>query len=271
MKKTTMIVGAIALTGMLVTGCSSSKSNSDPVKEWQKERFNAAQIDAAYKAKRQLDIKDVMYKSQQKPLCAALGAPINALAPVPAALYLKVVMGVDELDAQLDGIELVREMNDRTGKFLSAEDKSKMKDKEWVTEEAVLADWAKKDADEKAQGSKADARKVKYEKCCEAIRNSKTETLIPMIQDIIQVQIPKAMEDVQKTLAQVKADMDAGKIKVEATGLELMAGLKCLAATDGAALLGQLKDTGVGASYWLKLANEAKDIKEKFAAMKNVK
>ena len=267
MKKAMMVAGVTALVGVMITGCGSTKSG-DPVKEWQKDRFNAAQIDAAYKAKRQLDIKDVMYKSQQEPLCAALGVPINALAPVPAAIYLKVVMGVDALDSELDGIDLIREMNDRTGILKSAEEKAKKTD--WETQEAVLADWAKQDEAEKKEGSKADARKVKYEKCCEAIRNSKTETLIPMIQDIIQVQIPKAMEDVQKTLAQVKADLDSGKIKVEATGLALAKGVACFG-KDGTALGGQLTDAGVGAAYWLKLANEAKGYKEAFAALKNVK
>lgn len=271
MKKTMMIAGAVALAGMVVGGCGSTKAKSDPVKDWQKTRFNAAEIKAAYTAKRALNIKDVMYKSKQEPLCAALGVPFNALAPVPAAIYLKVVIGVDELDAQLDGFDLVREMNDRTGKFMSAEDKAKAKkDGEWEKEEAVLSEWDKKDSDEKKQGSQAIARRARYERCCQSIRDSKTETLIPMIQDIIQVQIPNALADVQKTLTQVKSDLDAGKLKVDATGLALVSGIKCMAA-DASALSTQLKDAGVGAAYWLKLANEAKDFKAAFAALKNVK
>ena len=91
---------SLALVGAMITGCVSSGGN--PIAEWQDNRFKAAEI-AAVKEKGKLpQLSDVMYVSLNhgNAKCAALAVPMDAIAPVPAALYLKVVIGVDDTDTK---------------------------------------------------------------------------------------------------------------------------------------------------------------------------
>lgn len=260
MNKIMMVAGAVALAS-LASGCASSGGN--PMLEWQGSRFKAEQINTAKANGKLPQLEDVLYKSLNNGngLCAPLAVPIDAVSPVPAALYLQVVIGVDKMLAAEEGRAAMEEYY----RLLEGRGDD---EKKWTKEE-IFAKWAKDDAarKEKEPNAKSTIEAIKEYKAF--VANSDPDTLIPIINDIINVQIPKALENVQKTIQTVLDDAKSGKLKLEATGLELLGGLKNTG-NDGAALGKQLADTGVGAAYWLKLAMADSDAKKDLSKFDNI-
>lgn len=254
-----MMVATAAMVGAMVTGCATS--GKDPMVEWQDGRFKAQEINAVKAEGKMPQVQDVLYKSLNNGngLCAPLAVPIDAVSPVPAALYLKVVVGVDELMATQAGRNALTEYN-KLAAGNPAEDEAPM------TKEQILAKWEKDLAAAKEKNPEAKSKLDAIKEYQVYLKNANPDTLIPIINDIITVQIPAALENVQKTVQTVLDDAKSGKLKLEATGMELLGGLSNTG-KDGAALGQQLADAGIGAKYWLQLAQSDSDAKKDLAKL----
>lgn len=228
-------LSAIAMSGLMV-GCASSKGPEDPVAAWQADRFKATEIAAANEAARPLKMDDVLYKSTLEQ--EALAAPINALAPVPAAFYLKVVKGVDKMAAEQDGRQIyIGVQND-----LAAGAK-------WEDLKAAMMDPATKNK----QGKTAYESYVAYQKSIAQVDQDKIldTLLMPMLEQL-------AIESAKVAVVVNKIKEDPA-FKVLA-GLELMKAGKNLAA-DGKALGQQFADATAGASLLVDLLKKDKEAK----------
>lgn len=220
-------IAAVAMSGLMV-GCASNSDVENPVAAWQAERSNAAAIAAANEAARPLTLDDVVYKSTiENP---ALAAPINALATVPAALYLQVVTEVDQLAAAQDGRLIYMGVQNDI---------------------AAGAKWE----DLKAQMTPEDlAAYTAYQKSISQVDQQN------VIDTIVMPLIAKLTEESAKvaaTIAAVKADPAFKAL----AGFELIKAGKNLAA-DGSALSGQFADATAGANLWLDLLKKDKAAKE---------
>ena len=258
MNKLIMVAGA-AMFGAIVTGCATT--GKDPKVEWQDNRFKAQEIKAAKAEGKMPQVQDVLYKSLNNGngLCAPLAVPIDAISPVPAALYLKVVVGVDELMATQAGRNALTEYN-KLAAGNPAEDEAPM------TKEQIFAKWEKDLAADREKNPDAKSKLDAIKEYRVYLNNANPDTLIPIINDIINVQIPQALKNVETTIKTVLDDAKSGKLKIEATGLELVGGLSNTS-KDGVALGQQLTDVGIGAKYWLDLALADRDAKNDLAKL----
>lgn len=258
MNKLMMVAGA-AMVGAVVTGCATT--DKDPIADWQDNRFKAAEINAVKSEGKIPQVKDVQYVSLNNgnDLCAALAVPIDAISPVPAALYLKVVTGVDALAATQPGRTALEEYL-RLSKGNEAEGIAPM------SKDEILAKW-KSDFDaRKKEHPDATSKLDDLKEYRVFVSNSDPDTLLPVILDILNVQIPAAMENVSKTVQKVLEDAKSGKLKVEATGLALVNGL-ANTSKDGVALGQQLTDATIGAKHWYDLAKRDSAAKKDLATI----
>lgn len=259
-----MLVASAAMVGAMVTGCATT--GKDPMVEWQDSRFKAQEIKAVKSDGKMPQVQDVLYKSLNNGngLCAPLAVPIDAVSPVPAALYLKVVVGVDELMATQAGRRALEEYTRLSEGRGDGEYEGRK-----LSKDEILTKWEKDLVvrREKNPDAKSDLEAIKEYQVY--LKNANPDTLIPIINDIITVQIPAALENVQKTIQTVLDDAKSGKLKVEATGLALLEGLSNTS-KDGVALGQQLTDAGIGAKYWLELANADSDAKKDLAKLDEI-
>ena len=217
---------AIAMSGLMV-GCAGSKSAGNPVAAWQADRYNATEIAAANAAARPVTVDDVIYKSKLEQ--AALAAPINAFATVPAALYVKVVTEVDQMAAAQDGRAIyIGVQNDIAAGAKWEELKGQMTPEDLKAYQAYEASIKQVDQD--------------------SIINS---VVMPML-----AKLTEESAKVAVIMAQVKED-PAFKALV---GFELIKAGKNIAA-DASALGGQFDDTIAGANLWLDLLKKDKEAK----------
>ena len=259
-----MMVASAAMVGAMVTGCATT--GKDPMVEWQDSRFKAQEIKAVKSEGKMPQVQDVLYKSLNNGngLCAPLAVPIDAVSPVPAALYLKVVTGVDELMVAQAGRRALEEYT----RLSEGRGDGEYEDRK-LSKGEILAKWEKdlSVSREKNPDAKSNIEAIKEYKVF--LNNSNPDTLLPIINDIITVQIPAALENVQKTVQTVLDDAKSGKLKLEATGMELLGGLSNTG-KDGAALGQQLADAGIGAKYWLELAKADSDAKKDLAKIDEI-
>lgn len=257
-----MMIAGVAMVITMVTGCATS--GRDPLVEWQDSRFKAQEIKAVKAEGKMPQVQDVLYKSLNNGngLCSVLAVPIDAISIVPAAIYLKVVTGVDELMVAQTGRNALKEYNELIAGN-PADDVAPM------TKDQVFAKWENDLAVAKEKNPEAKSNLEAIKEYRIYLNNADPDTLIPIINEIITVQIPAAIENVQKTVQSVIDDAKSGKIKIEATGMELLGGLTNTG-KDGAALGKQLADAGIGAKYWLELANADSGAKKDLAKLDEI-
>ena len=223
MKKMTYLA-MLALAGLMVTGCAS-KQVANPVAEWQETRIMSAQI--AAKKGTPLTIADVTYQSTLSN--AALAAPVNTFALVPAGLYQQVVKGVDEMAAQQDGrLIYIGVQND-------------------IQNGAKYADLrAQMTAEEKAA----------YDAYAQAIAKADQDTIMATVVTPLLNQIAAESVKVVALIDRVKNDPAFQAL----AGFELIKEGKNLAA-DGSALAKQFDDILAGANLWMQLLQKDKEAK----------
>ena len=223
MKKMSLLA-VLALAGLMMTGCAGNKAGN-PVAEWQENRIMAEQI--AAKKNAPLTLTDVTYKSTLSN--AALAAPVNAFAVVPAGLYQQVVKGVDEMAAQQDGrLIYIGVQND-------------------VANGAKYADLrAQMTAEEKAA----------YDAYAQAIAKADQDTIMATVVTPLLNQIAAESVKVVALIDRVKNDPAFQAL----AGFELIKEGKNLAA-DGSALTKQFDDTLAGANLWMQLLQKDKEAK----------
>lgn len=217
----------LALAGVMIVGCGGNKAEN-PVAAWQADRSNAAEIAAANAAARPVTLDDVTYKSTiEQP---ALAAPVNALAVVPATIYLKVVTAVDQMAAAQDGrLIYMGVQNDIAAGAKWEELKAQM------TPEELAAYTA-------------------YQKSIAQVNQQN------IIDTIVMPLIAKLTEESAKVAVTVAAVKDNPAFQALA-GFELIKATKNLA-TDGKALSAQFADATAGANLWLELLKKDKEAKE---------
>lgn len=217
---------ALALCGVMLVGCASNKGGN-PVADWQNDRFMAKEIKAVNDGQKALALADVTYKSTMG--SDVLAAPINALAPISAALYLQVVKGVDGMAAAQDGrLIYLGVQNDIAAGAKFADLRAQMTAEEKAAYDAYAKSIAKADQD-----------------------HIISTVVMPLIQ---QVGVESAK--VALVVASIK-DSDAFKALA---GFEALKEGKNLLA-DGDALSKQFADTTAGANLWLDLLKKDKEAK----------
>lgn len=224
----------LALAGVMIVGCAGNKVD-DPVAAWQAERCNAAEIAAANEAARPLTLEDVTYKSTMEQ--PALAAPINALAVVPATIYLKVVTEVDQMAAAQNGRQVyIGVQNDLAAGAKWEDLKAAMMEVKYENGKTAYDDY------------------VAYQKSIAQVdqQNIIDTVVMPMI-----AKLTEESAKVAVTVTAVKADPAFAAL----AGFELIKAGKNLA-TDGEALGAQFADATAGANLWLELLKKDKEAKE---------
>ena len=233
----------LALAGVMIVGCAGNKADGPgaAIMAWQAERYNAAEIAAANEAARPLTLEDVLYKSTiTQP---ELAAPINALATVPAALYLKVVTEVDQLAATQDGRLVYLGVQNDLANGAKWEDLVK-----------TMKETPVKDKDGNPTGKTDYDCYVAYQKSIAQVDQQN------IIDTVVMPMIAKLTEESARVAVTVAAVKDNPVFQALA-GFELMKAGKNLA-EDGKKLSGQFADATAGANHWLYLLNKDKEAKE---------
>ncbi len=224
----------LALAGVMIVGCAGNKVE-DPVAAWQAERCNAAEIAAANEAARPLTLDDVTYKSTMEQ--PALAAPINALAVVPATIYLKVVTEVDQMAAAQNGRQVyIGVQNDLAAGAKWEDLKAAMMEVKYENGKTAYDDY------------------VAYQKSIAQVDQQN------IIDTVVMPMIAKLTEESAKVAVTVAAVKDDPAFAALA-GFELIKAGKNLA-TDGEALGAQFADATAGANLWLELLKKDKEAKE---------
>ena len=224
----------LALAGVMIVGCAGNKVD-DPVAAWQAERCNAAEIAAANEAARPLTLDDVTYKSTMEQ--PALAAPINALAVVPATIYLKVVTEVDQMAASQNGRQVyIGVQNDLAAGAKWEDLKAAMMEVKYENGKTAYDDY------------------VAYQKSIAQVDQQN------IIDTVVMPMIAKLTEESAKVAVTVAAVKDDPAFAALA-GFELIKAGKNLA-TDGEALGAQFADATAGANLWLELLKKDKEAKE---------
>ena len=252
-------LSAIAMSGLMV-GCASSKGPVDPVVAWQTERFNATEIAAANDAARPLTIEDVLYKSTLEQ--DALAAPVNAVAMIPAALYLKVVTEVDQLYANHEGRLLSRDVEEAIA-MGQIKDVSSKTIKAWIAEDVKRHNENCDDKCHKPEQKRTLEKDWKaYLAYFKSIAQQNQDSLI---NDVVKPMLAKLAEESVKVAPMVLAIKEDPTFKALA-GFELIKANKNLL-KDADALTSQFNDTIAGANHWLTLLENDKAAKN---TMKNL-
>ncbi len=224
-----MMIIASALVGVTIaTGCSSSKANN-PIAEWQEDRIFASEIATKNANATALTVTDVTYKSVLSEKMPAVAAPINAFAPVPAALYLTVVTGVDQIAAEQEGRLIYFGVQNDIKNGAKAED--------------IFAAMPAED-------------KAAYTAYANAIAQVNQEDTI---KNVVTPMIATIAEEGAK-VAVIVQQMRAMPEVAALVGLEAAMTAKDIAA-DGAALSAQISDATKGANLWLDLLQKDKEAK----------
>ncbi len=224
-----MMVIASALVGIaMVTGCSSSKADN-PIAEWQNDRAFASEIAAKNAEATTLTVTDVTYKSVLSEKMPVVAAPINAFAPIPAALYLKVVTGVDQMAAEQDGRLIYLGVQNDIKNGAKAED--------------IFASMPAED-------------KAAYTAYANAIAQVDQDNII---NTVVNPMITTIAEEGTKVAAIVVTMREMPEVKA-LVGIAAAITAKDIAA-DGAALSAQISDATKGANLWLDLLQKDKEAK----------